>query len=382
MEINPFIISGKIKPQFFCDREYESETLIKFIKNQNNVLLISPRRMGKTELIKHCFDKEELKKDYYTFFIDILQTTSLREFTFLLGREIYDTLLPRSKKIADNFLRLLRSINGTFSYDPVSGFPAFNISIGQIANPEFTLKEIFQFLEKANKRCVLAIDEFQQITKYPEKNVEAILRTHIQNCTNSNFIFAGSRRHILNEMFFYVSRPFYQSASVIDLKSIPEDIYNQFVVKLFKDFEKQIDPKNITKIYNLFDGFTFYMQRVFNQAFANTAEGEKCDLEKIRHALDYSVSINSSIYREILSNIPERQKEVLFAIAKEGKVKQPMSGDFIKSNTLLSASSVQGALRKLLEIDLLTKEDNIYSVNDKFLELWIKSCYDTPIHLL
>ena len=111
---NPFVITGKIEPEYFCDRINESARLAKSITNGNNLVIISPRRMGKTGLIQFCYDKPEISDEYYTFFIDILHTSSLREFTYLLGRAIYDTLLPRSHKIATLFIQTIKSISGKF----------------------------------------------------------------------------------------------------------------------------------------------------------------------------------------------------------------------------------------------------------------------------
>lgn len=110
--VNPFIVTGKIEPEYFCDRVTESARLIKSVTNGNNLVIISPRRMGKTGLIQFCYDKSEIADEYYTFFIDILHTSSLREFTYLLGREIYETLLPRSRKMADLFIQTIKSISG------------------------------------------------------------------------------------------------------------------------------------------------------------------------------------------------------------------------------------------------------------------------------
>ena len=377
MEINPFIITGKILPEYFCDRIEESKELVHLLNNQNNVVLISPRRMGKTGLIKFCFDKDAIKDKYFTFFIDILQTTSLREFIFLLGKEIYDSLLPKSRIIADKFIQFLKSINGRFSYDPVNNAPSFNISLGDISQPELTLKEIFQFLENSGKRCIVAIDEFQQISKYPEKNVEAILRTHIQNCSNCNFIFAGSRRHILQEMFLDSARPFYHSSTFLELFAIPKIIYSDFVEKQFIDHHKKIDTTSIHYIYDFFDGHTYYMQRVFNHAFSITSAREICDMETVINSMKYIINVNAPLYRGILSNIPENQKQVLIAIAKANIVDKPTSSEFIKNNELKSASSVQGALRKLLDMDIVTKQENNYFLTDKFLSMWINHIYGT-----
>lgn len=101
---NPFIVTGKIEPEYFCDRKQESARLIKSVTNGNNLVIISPRRMGKTGLIRFCYENTAIKEEYYTFFIDILHTSSLREFIYLLGREIYETLLPRSRKMANLLL--------------------------------------------------------------------------------------------------------------------------------------------------------------------------------------------------------------------------------------------------------------------------------------
>ena len=347
--INPFIVTGKIAPEYFCDRVAESDRLIKSITNGNNLVIISPRRMGKTGLIQFCYDKPEISRDYYTFFIDILHTSSLREFTYLLGKEIYERLLPRSRRMAKLFVQTLKSISGKFGFDPVFNLPTFSIELGDIERPEYTLEEIFQYLDHADKRCVVAIDEFQQIAKYPEKNIEALLRTHIQKQGNSNFIFAGSERHMMQEMFSSAARPFYHSADMLELKAIAPEIYIPFVVNHFKKCRRHIEAANVEKVYNLFKGHTYYIQKTFNEAFADTPEGGECTIETIRDAIDEMIASNDTIFREILSNIPEKQKTLLYAIAREGEAERITSADFIKRHSLTSASSVQSATKKLLE---------------------------------
>ena len=196
-----------------------------------------------------CIETEAagISGDYYTFFIDILPTSSVREFTYLLGKEIYETLLPRSRKMLKLFIQTLKSIKWKFGFDPVSDLPVFNIELGDIERPEYTLDEIFQYLEHADKRCIVAIDEFQQIAKYPEKNIEALLRTHIQKQMNTNFIFAGSGRHMMQEMFSSATRPFCNSADMMELKAIVPEIYVPFIVGLFEKCKRRIGPADVEK---------------------------------------------------------------------------------------------------------------------------------------
>lgn len=372
---NPFIVSGAIDPAYFCDREVESARIVKSVTNGNNMVIISPRRMGKTGLIRFCYEKPEIKNEYYTFFIDILHTSSLREFTYTLGREIYETLLPASKKTALAFVRTLRSISGKFAFDPLTGMPSFSISLGDIASPEYTLEEIFAYLSKADKPCIVAIDEFQQIAKYPEKNIEALLRKHTQKIGNCRFIYAGSERHMMQEMFLSAARPFYHSADMLELRAIAPEIYIPFIVGHFRCRKREIATESVEWVYQLFKGHTYYIQKTFNESFADTQEGETCTDETIRTALDSIIASNETIFREILSNVPEKQKDLLYAIAKDGEAEKVLSAKFIKRHNLSSASSVQSALKKLLERDIVTEINKVYSVTDKFFGMWINRLF-------
>ncbi len=379
--VNPFIVTGKIGPEYFCDRVNESARLVKSIINGNNLVIISPRRMGKTGLIQFCYDKPEISEEYYTFFIDILHTSSLQEFTYLLGRDIYETLLPRSRKMANLFIQTIKSISGKFGFDPMTDLPTFNVELGDINRPEYTLDEIFQYLSNADKPCIVAIDEFQQIAKYSERNIEALLRTHIQKSVNSHFIFAGSERHMMQEMFSSSARPFYHSADILELKAIVPEIYIPFIIGHFEKRNRKIAKENVEKVYNLFQGHTYYIQKTFNESFADTLEGEECTLEIIQAAIDNMIASNDTIFREILSNIPEKQKELLYAIAKDGEAEHIMSANFIKRHSLASASSVQSAAKKLLERDIVTEINKVFSVTDRLFAMWINKLYGGELRL-
>ena len=378
---NPFIVVGRIAPEYFCDRVAESARLVKVVTNGNNLVIISPRRMGKTGLIQFCYDNPEIEKEYYTFFIDILHTSSLREFTYLLGKEIYETLIPRSRKMARLFIQAMKSISGKFGFDPASGLPTFNLELGDIERPEYTLDEIFRYLDNADRRCIVAIDEFQQIAKYPEQNIEALLRTYIQRQANCNFIFAGSERHMMQEMFSSAARPFYNSADMMELKAIPKETYVEFVTGHFKKCQRRIEPGDVEKVYDLFKGHTYYIQKAFNEAFADTPAGSECTTDTLQRAIEAMVVSNDTIFREILSNVPEKQKALLYAIAREGEAERITSADFIRRHSLTSASSVQSAMKKLLEKDMITETGKVFSVTDRLFAMWINGIYGNPARL-
>ena len=372
---NPFVVTGKIEREYFCDRVVESKAIQKAINNGNNLVLISPRRMGKTGLVRYCYDFEFEKDEYYTFFIDILHTTSLQEFTYLLGRKIYETVLPKSKKMMTAFIHTLKSISGQFGFDPISNTPTFDLSLGDIIRPELTLEEIFYYLEHADRPCIVTFDEFQQIAKYPEKNVEALLRTHIQNMSNCQFIFAGSEYLIMQEMFISAAHPFYNSADILELKPIEEEVYADFVTTWMQRYDRSIESDMIHLVYQLFRGNTYGMQKTFNEVFALMSDGEVCTKEVITESINNIVDSKEPLFQELLSTIPEKQKPLLYAIAADGEVEKPTSAAFIKRHKLSSASAVQYAAKQLISSGVITKLHGKYSLNEQFFDIWINRMY-------
>lgn len=371
---NPFITSGYISADYFCDREAESKQLIREIVNGNNLAIISTRRMGKTGLIQHCFHSKELSKEYYTFFVDIYATKSLRDFIFSLSKVILESLKPFGKKAVEIFINSVLSLQAGISYD-FTGTPSFNIQLGDIQNSMATLEEIFKYLAKADKPCIVAVDEFQQITNYSEKNVEALLRTHIQHCNNAQFIFAGSQRHTMGNMFLSASRPFYQSVSMMHLESLAIEKYIDFARNHFKKADRRITPETIRIVYDRFDGVTWYVQKTLNVLFAFTPVGATCDESMVEPAIASVVDSYRFNYQETLFRLPERQKELLVAIAKEGNAKSITSGEFVKRYSLTSPSSVQAAVKGLLEKDFITLFNGSYSIYDKLFEIWLRESY-------
>lgn len=374
---NPFIISGYVSPEYFCDRETETTELTGALLNRRNTVIVSPRRMGKTGLIEHCFQQKEIQKEYYTFFVDIYATGTLKELVFILGKHIFNTLKPKGKKFVEQFFSTISSLRPAFKLDTMTGQPVFDIGIGDIRQPLLSLEEIFAYLESADKPCIVAIDEFQQITKYPESNVEAVLRTHIQKCKNTTFVFSGSQRHMMQNIFFSASRPFYQSASFLNLNPIALKHYRKFVHKHFKKGGKKIADECIARIYNLLEGHTWYMQTLLNRIYEQSDSRDEISLAEAEQILYMTVESGKTIYQSMVSMLSERQKEVLFAIAKEGKASEITSSDFIKKHGLYSPSSVQSAVRQLLEREFITKEGAEYQVYDRFFGLWLSKAYGT-----
>lgn len=368
---NPFVTNGYAGNEYFCDRVAETADLRQLLRNENNIALISPRRLGKTELINHVFDCDEFRNDFHCFVVDIYASKSLNDLVNLLGKAVLDTLRPKGKAVWEKFLSAVSSLRPEISFD-INGQPSWSIGIGELRNPVATLDEIFSYLQNADKPCILAIDEFQQITKYPETTVEATIRTYVQKTTNAHFIFSGSQRHLMTGMFTSPSRPFYQSVTIINLQPIPLDKYTGFTVEKFEQGGKKVAKDVVSVLYERFDGVTSYIHRVLNILYSRTEAGCMCESGDIDNAVDFLVRMSSDSYESLIYQMPLKQRDLLLAIASEGKVSQIMGGKFIKKHSLLSSSSVSSALKGLLDKDFVTEDKGTYSLYDKFFVLWLE----------
>ena len=376
-QINPFIISSEyISQEYFCDRTFETKVLVDNILNGRNSVLISIRRMGKSGLINHCFNQKVISDNFNTFFIDLYSTSSLSEMVTLMGREIVDSLKGKGEKMLDKFVSTVKSLVTGITIDPVTGQPALNISIGNIQQPEQTLQEIFEYLETSGKPCVVAIDEFQQASEYPEGNIIALLRTYVQKCKQTQFIFAGSKRRMMDKLFNNPSEPFYMSCANLFLEAIDRDEYFKFAAVHFNKAGKSISAECFYRMYDALEGHTWFIQRLLNEMYATMGEGDTANINLLNAAMQHILKLDKRSYEETLQRLTSPQKQLLIAIAKEIKAKEITSSGFVHRHGLKSASSVQNAANTLYENEMITREGDEYFVTNRFLGFWLKERYD------
>ena len=367
---NPFILYGYESEKYFCDRKTETQELKRLVTNGNHVALIAPRRIGKTGLIENLFHQKDIQRDYYTFLIDIYATKNIEELIMAMGASMLSSLRPKGAKVIQKFVDILSSLRTGISFDAM-GNPSWNVEVGDIRLPRTTLDEIFEYIDTADKPCIIAIDEFQTVSCYNDGKIEALLRTYIQHCRNAQFIFSGSQRTMMGEMFLSPSRPFYQSTSMMNIGCIPLDKYSVFAQKLFKEANKGISAETIAKVYQRFEGVTWYVQRVLNELFSLTPQHGTCDEDMLDIAIKNILRANEFTYQSLLFQLPIKQKELLMAIAREGKAQNLTSSAFVKKYRLTSSSSVQSAIKGLLEKNFATSNLGVYEVYDKFFGLWL-----------
>lgn len=367
---NPFLISGYYSPEFFCDRQEETKSILDALYNGRNITLIAPRRMGKTGLIRHAFyHLKEKQSDIVTLYMDIFSTQSLGDFVRLFANTVLGKLDSVPQKAITRIGQFIRSCRPVLTFDEFTGVPKVTIDVSPLEE-ENTLKEIFEYLASSEKRCYIAIDEFQQITEYPEKGIEALLRSYIQFLPNVNFIFAGSKKHVMQEMFLSSKKPFYQSTQIINIDKINIDEYAQFAISFFKKHNTTLSKEMFDMIYKKYDGHTWYVQNLLNRLY-----GYNCDIDTtlITYATEQIISEFSYSYADLLKAYSTGNVQLLKVIAKEGCVKEIFSGDFILKNKLKAASSISSSLKKLIEKELVYQTDKGYVIYDRFMSEWFNN---------
>ena len=367
--LNPFLLTGYMSPVYFCDREQESNKLVSALRNGRNVTLISPRRMGKTGLIRHVFHRLEAEKRAKCYYVDLYKTDSLVSLVEQLAVVVLGSLDTTKRKIVKQLTSFFKSLRPLFSFDSLTGVPTVMVDVKpELA--EHSLAEIFSYMEQSGQQCVVAMDEFQSIIDYGDKNVEALLRSHIQQLNNVHFIFSGSQRHVLENRFASANRPFYQSTQIMNLYEIQEESYYDFAKKKLEAHGQQLNADVFGYLYEKLVGHTWYVQVMLNRLYES--RDSLISLNVIDDTLTRIVDENEATFQTFMRLVTPSQAKLLKAIANEKSVQQVLAQSFISRHHLGATSSIRSALKALMEKELVLDAQGNYQVYDRFFALWLQ----------
>ena len=190
---------------------------------------------------------------------------------------------------------------------------------------------------------------------------------------NVHFVFSGSRQHLMYEMFGSPKHPFYQSTATMSLQPIHEEIYYDFAARFFAEKKGGIDKEVFQRLYEQFDGYTWYLQSVLNRLYDR--EKNVNDYGLVSDAILSILADKADQYETFLMFLTDNQRRLLTAVAKENKVVQPQANDFIQKYELPGSSSIKKALDVLSEKDIIYHSPEGYMVYDRFFDLWLKRIF-------
>lgn len=373
MVMNPFILEPYKSKELFCDRETETRQIVDYLSNGRNVTLISPRRLGKTGLIFRVFEEiAESRGDTDTFYLDISSSQGIEDFIKLLSESVVSVLNKQNRVAA--FFNAIGNLRPLITYDAVTGAPEMSLTYRNDRDKELTLKEIFRHLENHKKKVVIAIDEFQQIREYEDVNMEALLRTYIQPLHNVRFIFCGSKKHTMTDIFSNAKKPFYESTTFVPLEKLDIPTYEAFIQRLFEKGGKQIGEEEVRQVIEWTRDHTFYTQTLCNELYFSCPKSVSS--MDILAAEARILAANRDRFLELQRLLTPAQWRLLIAIAKEETVAHPTSTSFIQKYRLGSGAAVSKNVKSLVEKELLLSEygdEGVqYSVYNVFLSRYLE----------
>lgn len=363
---NPFITSGYAGPKTFCDRERETSELLLGLENGRNVTLIAPRRYGKTGLIRNVMNA--LPKEFDKVYVDIYATERLSDFVKTFADAVVSSLATPGGKFAATLGRFFGSLRPTMSPQP-DGSVKWSFDLAETA-VHSSLEGTFDFLASRRRPVVIAIDEFQQIRKYPEDNVEALLRARIQFLPNIRFVFAGSQLRLMSGMFVAPRGAFYNSTDILSLDVIGEEPYRQFAERFFKAEGLPFSGEAFAGLYRRFEGITWYVQSVLNRIWQKGA-GFRND-EDVEEAIGSLVDNRDLVFHDLLRSQGVAARSVLRAVAADGIATAPTGRSFLLRHRLGAPSTIAGVLDNLVDRELLYRTERGYVVYDRLFAIWLR----------
>jgi len=368
---NPFIYGEPVFGGNFCNRREEIKKLKNDILSCQKIFLISSRRMGKTSLIKTAIDQISAK-EIISISMDLEEFSSYREFLNTYLSLLVKKSTPENKILG--FLRqVLSGLRINFKIDEI-GKPVISLDYNQPINAEldskiFNLPEIIA--SKQNKKLVVVFDEFQEILKLNRKNIEGKLRAHIQYHRNVAYVFAGSKRHLLDEMINSKDKPFYRIGPVMYLEKINEDIFLKFAKDKLKASGIKISDKALQRVIKLAENIPYYTQLLLHELWDSKIDKGLISEKDVQSVLSQVVHLYSQNFHLEWSRMILSKRQLLKAISIYGG-KQILSGDYLKKNNLGLPSSVRRTLLSLVEDGYIDKENGEYFFADILFREWIK----------
>ena len=369
---NPFIYGMEVSGDAFCDRKDEIKEITRDIENSHNVILFSQRRFGKTSLIKEVF-RSCSKKGIVTIYVDLYPAVNEEKFIQIYAKAIADsihgTLAKGFKGLGDFFKRLRPSV----SYDD-RGQLDFSFLIDSeniLPSLNDVLETVKRYADHKKKKVAVCFDEFQQIGLFETDILEKTMRASFQKHNNISYIFMGSKKHLIQDIFNNPNRPFYRSAKSFPLGKIKKKELTAFVAAKFKATGKTISLDLIENLIETCEEHPYYVQFLSHIVWERTMGKEKIMQKDIALALDLLIRRETATYQAALDGLNLKQKQVIIALSKKSSKDKVLSKQFLKKHSLPSASTVQYCLNSLVDNDLIDKENGIYTVIDLFFKKWL-----------
>jgi len=366
---NPFVFGVPVEGANFTDREKEKREILDSLMAGRNFILFAPRRYGKSSLLREVMrglDKEK----FLTLWIDVSEVSTVRGFLERIINQINE--FSKAAKLAEFIKTTLPKFLSLFRV----GLGDFNITItapSQAELDELSL-EIFDLSEKlaqkSNKRIIVVFDEFQDLLLLGQ-DLDKKMRAKIQYHRSTSYVFMGSRRSLINKMFFDRRSPFYFIGKKMEINYIAKEDFRPFIKEQFQATSKEINEEIVEHILQITGGHPYFTQYLCFEIWNLTQR--KVTSSLVEEALSICIASQSYIYEMLLDQIRSKdRKAVLFYLAEHGS-KDIFGMDSLREMEVRNPNGVNYALKALMEKEILEKgKKGEYRFVDPFFAFYLR----------
>lgn len=373
---NPFKFGDPVEGDYYLPRPNLENFVSQFVVNRIPVVLIGPRRFGKTSFLLNLLKRFQNSQPY--IFVDIFNITSHRDFLHQVLRALREKA-GWGDSIKTMFSSILK-LRPKFStqIDPYTGHPSLDLTFDHSESNENVkeiIQDVFSGLSKLGKTLIFAIDEFQKIAEINDGGwLEATLRTHMQQLKNTAFIFTGSRRSVIYDMLNNSSRPLYKFCQSIEFPAFGDE-FTTWVLERFNKVGINCDYEAIKHLRTIVRESPNYVQMV---CFHLVARGQdNITIKEVDDALKGVVQQNAYAYQTLLGSLTPTQQRTLRLAAKEGK--QIFAKELLAKYEISSGAALSSAIKSLKDKEILDEEDSgrgTVVFDDPLFAIWLKTSFD------
>lgn len=368
-----FVYGVSVEGTNFTDRVIETRRLKMDFENGQNVILMSPRRMGKTSLVKRAMEQVD-SSIVKVVYMDIYECRSEKDFYQTFAKEILRATATKTDQILENAKQFLSSLIPKLSFSPMQD-TEFSMSLSLDIQPETDPHDILNLPEQIAKKLgvhiVVCIDEFQQIGEFTDSiTVQKRLRAVWQHQRNVSYCLFGSKKHMLIELFHDKQKPFYQFGDTIYLDPIPTEDWVPFICQKFAEKKVKITEVQATRICNLVDNYSSYVQQLAWNVLIFS--DEEVTESSINEGLKETVKQNIPFYMEQIKDLSTFQLNYLRAICSNVN-SGFTSKDIIEKYSLGSKSNVSRLHTSLIDKELIETRNGKDYILDPVFAIWFKN---------
>lgn len=366
--MNPFKYGCTVEGDFFCPRPALEQKLASYIKSGQNVVIQGERRTGKTSLVLETIRNMKGIALFHADFLAVRDLADLCEriVSALARLERTDTWLAKT-------LRTFSHLRPVMSVDQNSGAPTISLDT-RIANEPSSLNAVLDAIlgHTAKRKVCVVLDEFQDILDIEDgERILAVMRGRIQLDSNTSYIFLGSVRNRMTEMFWRPSSPFYHSAAAFPVGEIDEEEFFRFIRRRFATEKRILPQKTFDAIYAVSNRNPGYTQELCEALWLITSPRTTLTPEDITRALGLIFDREREHFAFFIKQLTPLQTRVLKTIAEIGG-KEPYSSRFCETANVHNTTAIKKAIAKIEKEDLAYWFDGEYRFVNPFFREWIK----------